>query len=498
MMNSTEEGDTNMSNDARDAKRAAMRQAFSSAGARMQGIRASAHERLQGARESVTRGDYKTVGESLGMFVKDKIDSAQMQAAGFGDIGSKLAERRKVAQEALLNLSGPLRAKVMLAIRENVKGAALADKDMPVCLKRKLAGGIDLLWDDIMVYVENSIDDVREVVRGKRITDIDELGQLGAETAPTCCSPRWMRAFLLYKFLPYDLSIFGQMKDFWFWVFMTLSMIPTYGIRITFFLFLLIAELTGCPADEYQLVQFILMFKGCQFVSSGVCMAIYVAVKYFLCVHKDEHHTCETNGPAAAHNEISALVDIFGSCILVWFVFWMLPRSTRSAGERDIAKRENSQGSDAEAEALEGQGCCRCDYVEHRGGRMRGLLRYDLICFILSGLFFVLLTLIQILHLKPGEEMEADHHKVREELQGYYFTYDFRVAIYWTRIFYSALSFPFFLFYLPVLNGILTHTSPTGYNKYGVCVPFMMYPDDAPLDDPVNSNTQDPTNTKEV
>ncbi|CAK0905503.1 unnamed protein product [Prorocentrum cordatum] len=416
MMNSTEEGDTNMSNDARDAKRAAMRQAFSSAGARMQGIRASAHERLQGARESVTRGDYKTVGESLGMFVKDKIDSAQMQAAGFGDIGSKLAERRKVAQEALLNLSGPLRAKVMLAIRENVKGAALADKDMPVCLKRKLAGGIDLLWDDIMVYVENSIEDVREVVRGKRITDIDELGQLGAETAPTCCSPRWMRAFLLYKFLPYDLSIFGQMKDFWFWVFMTLSMIPTYGIRITFFLFLLIAELTGCPADEYQLVQFILMFKGCQFVSSGVCMAIYVAVKYFLCVHKDEHHTCETNGPAAAHNEISALVDIFGSCILVWFVFWMLPRSTRSAGERDIAKRENSQGSDAEAEALEGQGCCRCDYVEHRGGRMRGLLRYDLgrrVCFILSGLFFVLLTLIQILHLKPGElrDSHLDQHR---------------------------------------------------------------------------------------
>jgi len=46
-----------------------------------------------------------------------------------------------------------------------------------------------------------------------------------------------------------------------------------------------------------------------------------------------------------------------------------------------------------------------------------------------------------------------------------------------------AFSAPFFLFYLPVLNGILTHTTPTGYNKYGICVPFMMPPDDAPIPD---------------
>jgi hypothetical protein len=470
-------------------KRAAMGQALGKAGARIQGMRENANEKL---------GNYKLV-------MKEKIDSTAMRSAGFGDIGAKLAERRRVAQEALLNLSGPLRAKVMLALRENVKGAALADKDMPVCLKRKLGGGIDLLWDDIMVYVENSIDDVKEVVRGKRITDIEELAQLGAESAPTCCSPRWLRALLLYKFLPFDVSFFGQVKDFWFWVFFMLSMIPTYGIRCCFFLTLLVAEVTGCPPDEYQLVQFILMFKGCQFISSGVCMSIYVAIKYFMCVHPDGMHTCETNGPASAHNEVSALIDIFGSCALVWIVFWILPRSTRSAGERNIAKKDDPDSSDAEEQAhlnpstpLDKVGCCgNCEYQDHRGGRMRGLLRYDLICFILSGLFFCVLCIIQVAHLKPGEEPVQDQEKIKSKLESYYFTYEFRIAIYWTRIFYSALSAPFFLFYLPVLNGILTHTSPTGYNKYGVCVPFMMYPDDTPLEDPVRETSMESKDTKD-
>ena len=40
---------------------------------------------------------------------------------------------------------------------------------------------------------------------------------------------------------------------------------------------ILILMLCGCPADEYQLVQYILAFKGTQFISSGVIMAIMAA-----------------------------------------------------------------------------------------------------------------------------------------------------------------------------------------------------------------------------
>merc|ERR1712137_772993 len=98
-------------------------------------------------------------------------------------------------------------------------------------------------------------------------------------------------------------------------------------------------------------------------------------------------------------------------------------------------------------------------------------------------LFFCVLAFVNVAHLKPGEkeDLGVKETDIKHEVESYYFTYDFRVAIYWTRIFYSILSAPFFLFYLPVLNGILTHTTATGYNRQGVCVPFMMPPDDTPI-----------------
>jgi hypothetical protein len=366
-----------------------------------------------------------------------------------------------------------------------------------------------------MVYVETSIDDVREVVKGKRTHDIEELGKRGEESRPMACSPRWWRAFWLYKFLPVEMSSFGQMKECGFWLFTLLSCIPSYGIRVVFFTVLLIAELTGPgPPDEFQLVQFILMFKGFQFLSSGVCMAFFVAVKYFLCVHSNGVHTCEKDGPAATTNSIFSLVDLFGSCILVWTVFWILPSSVKSAGERDDLSKSRApenvynvsnvsrpqyEGEVSEVSEVDEDGADRCGccprYDPKRGGRLKGLLRYDLVCFILSIVFFFVLAVINIGHLKPGEEAEIGGDlsegldKLEEELlstdsRSYYSTYEFRVAIYWTRIFYSILSAPFFLFQLPVLNGILTHTTFTGYNRYGVCVPFVMPPDDSPLPDP--------------
>lgn len=41
---------------------------------------------------------------------------------------------------------------------------------------------------------------------------------------------------------------------------------------------------------------------------------------------------------------------------------------------------------------------------------------------------------------------------------------------------WASLSFPFMIFQLPVLSGILTHTIPTGYNAQGLCVPYLLRP----------------------
>merc|ERR1712176_810065 len=49
-------------------------------------------------------------------------------------------------------------------------------------------------------------------------------------------------------------------------------------------------------------------------------------------------------------------------------------------------------------------------------------------------------------------------------------------AIFWARVLYALLSLPFVLFWVPGLQGILTHTSLTGYNKNGVAVPYTLRP----------------------
>jgi hypothetical protein len=261
---------------------------------------------------------------------------------------------------------------------------------------------------------------------------------------------------VLYHYLPFDLSIFAQFKDIWFWILTGLSVTTLYGIRVAFFTVLLIMIFTGCPADEYQMVQFILAFKGTQFISSGVVMAIVAAIKYYLCVKVGGTHTCDTEGPGVNVDVTTSAIDFFGCCILVWIAFLLLPTCKRSAGLKEIV-------TDTESQKPQGKNCCGAGWDSEKGGRMTGLLGYDFCCFLLSSALLAGITYV-----------ESTQHK--EDIVKETKTWEFRTAIFWARCFYSLLAFPFIIFIIPGLNSILTHTSPTGYNKQGVCVPYLLKP----------------------
>ena len=49
-------------------------------------------------------------------------------------------------------------------------------------------------------------------------------------------------------------------------------------------------------------------------------------------------------------------------------------------------------------------------------------------------------------------------------------------CLFWVRVLYSLTTVPFFLFTLPVLSTVLTHAKPTGFNRFGSCVPFKVQP----------------------
>lgn len=429
-------------------------------------------EALIQARRRVQEGHYTNIG-NVKELIKH-VDLTNLREAGFAATGIDLEHRKKEAMLAFFRLTKRAQAQVLLTLREGIKEAAIADPDMPLCVQRQITHTIDSFWADLMVCVELALEDKKMAVTTGDISDHQLLAGLGEDQAPCVMSPRWIRAKVLYHFLPFDVSIFGQMKDPFFWIMTILSVFPYYGIRVTFFLLLLVFIILGLPPDEYQLVTYILTFKGTQFLSSGILQAIVAAVRYYACVHPNGTHSCSESGPGQTQNLLSGLVDFLGSCMLTWAAFLLLPLSQRVAGTRGInAEADNSNNQ--EPLGPDEQRCCRYRLDRTKGGRISHLLCYDLCCFSLSIALFLGLASVKeptaSVAGQPAEALPPDQELLRN-LE----TWDFGTEFFFARLVYSLLSVPFLFFYLPVLNSILTHTSPTGYNEQGLCVPYMLKP----------------------
>ena len=95
-----------------------------------------------------------------------------------------------------------------------------------------------------------------------------------------------------------------------------------------------------------------------------------------------------------------------------------------------------------------------------RGGRMGKLLKYDVACFLISLLVLLLLN-SKTLFWKSGSSRVTPYRHFQED-------------IFWCKVLYSLLSFPFSFFTIQPLQQVLTHAAPTGFNAQGACVPFCM------------------------
>ncbi|CAK8993010.1 Uncharacterized protein SCF082_LOCUS3319 [Durusdinium trenchii] len=293
---------------------------------------------------------------------------------------------------------------------------------MWISVRDRLARLIDLFWDDLTLYIESVVFDAQEQILN-RAADHRALAELGPQ--PMCCGPRWLRAKLLYSYLPFDISIFGQIKSPFFLLLTVISITPMFGIRVAFFTLILLLIIAGRPPDEYQMVTFILTFKGAQFLSSGVFMACLAAVKYYMCVKPGGTHTCDTEGPGVSQDLVTSSVDFFGSCLLVWIAFLLLPCSRSFGGVRDIAEEKESKS--------EVSGCCH-DYDPGRGGRLAGLLGYDLCCFLVSCGLIYYLTMLDV--ASRGELQNALDQDLLVDLQ----RWQFRSRVFFGRILYGLLS----------------------------------------------------------
>jgi len=94
--------------------------------------------------------------------------------------------------------------------------------------------------------------------------------------------PAWVRAKVLYATQPADATIWKVTQDPVNASILAIKLLPFFGVNVLIFAYLF-ANIDR--KDEYQLVQFILSFKGFQFITA-LSLAVKGALKFYYCLNQ--------------------------------------------------------------------------------------------------------------------------------------------------------------------------------------------------------------------
>eukprot|EP00929_Paragymnodinium_shiwhaense_P038439 TRINITY_DN20302_c0_g1_i2.p1 TRINITY_DN20302_c0_g1~~TRINITY_DN20302_c0_g1_i2.p1 ORF type:complete len:433 (-),score=80.26 TRINITY_DN20302_c0_g1_i2:566-1864(-) len=296
----------------------------------------------------------------------------------------------------------------------------LDDDEMPRWVKRGQDRVIDGVWPDF-----------REEIMWNVAAKMDGVK---AEFPDDGTGPGPIRAYFRYHLMPFDKSVWGKLRDPFWVIWLVISLVPVLGMTqmLYFVVFLFIDK-----SDEFQLIQFILQFKGTQFISQGLIRTIIGYFAFVHCTSLKDKPDCTAGGPWMTGPVHLVIALFLLQLVLVWAAFFMLPFSkdkARSKLKGDI-EHQFSQGTTATVQ----------------GGYLYRLLIYDLIIFIICSV-----ALLVGLSAGPSKPHGPDHWQARS-------------LIFTTQVVYGYLSMPFFFFTLPLLQTVLTHSYPTAYDQLGRC-----------------------------
>jgi len=341
------------------------------------------------------------------------------------------------------------------------------DEDMPACARVRMRSTTEWLWGEVerevmsAVLLENTF-----AARRARALELEQLE--AAPMGPDPWLPLRLRAAILYTLYPYDKSIWGQLRMPLFYVLLLLQLCPLYGVQPLFFLALFLLRDKG---DEFQLVSYILEFKGLQFVTLGAMCGLLGGAQAQYCMVQGTCAKMGLGGAPGMHRTFWIEQVLFVlNILLVWAAFLLLPLSHQKGalayegegtapdlevarGVRGALQRTMAGGKklgtllEPARHVEEGQRCCCGCLAFHpqRGGMLRSLLVYD---------FVVFLSVVCCAALACAT---SEGWRLRSWL-------------FWCRVLYGLCSLPFLLFMLPPLDRILLHSRTTGYDRYGRCV----------------------------
>jgi len=435
----------------------------------------------------------------------------------------------KVAKAAALEMSEPAMDRFLDRSSVTVMRMATSERDLPGPVARVYRAAVASVWPDVRQELKDGL----QGMVLKRALDDDDDGAagtssggsgnstttsrvVGASGLAPCWHPRRWRAFVLHHYLPHDKGFWTKLRRDPVWLcLMLVTLVPVYGVRVAFHAVLLMLLACGGSGqlDHYQLVKFVLSFKGTQFLSGGFLLALQGGLSYWRLVALPEPSLASlaAHAPGVSEGVLLEAIDLFGAVALSWVAMALLPYASQRGASRTVAEAAKQQ----RAQRLQPQtgsaisnadGGNRISSDEgggedvhfgtgghvhgkkdsqsstagaasppspqlRRGGRFTRLLRWDVGCFFGAVLLFVGIVL--------GYNLA-------------WTSWQAAAALYWCRVLYALTALPFAVFLLPGFSQVLLHAKPTGYNRYGRCVPVRLPPlppQPLPPPDPNSSTT---------
>ena len=183
---------------------------------------------------------------------------------------------------------------------------AVADRDMPTIIRNYIRNVLCMYIADIQQELMSDLSIRMKVLDSARVDDRSADGK-SLFIARRRRKHRGVFGFIvdflngarcwyLYNEVPGDLSIFGKVRNPYWWIFLATKVYFGLGLQaFVFFVRLVLVD----KRDEWQMFEYIMVFKGIQFVSGTI--SVFSGVLSFIrcagVVDAGLPHTCHRSGP---------------------------------------------------------------------------------------------------------------------------------------------------------------------------------------------------------
>ena len=282
--------------------------------------------------------------EKAKAMMQSGVDGAKNLAAGAVTVANRAAvEASSAAKELAVDQIEAQFDKQMAEARVGLAD----DADMPRFVARSMQSLFDKIAPDVKIefleLVERALGVAHKVAPPLKLPP-EALGCCDCLGAAKRCAAG-ARAAVLYALYPYDKSVWAKLRSPLFLLLTLLKCVPVAGAsQIAFAALLCVIDRT----DEAQLVQFVLGFKGFQFVTTGILPGLVGVVLYVRDLtlpggggddDADDDgatHACDRSGPAAdGLSSLTFYVDAAGfvlQCALVWLAMYLLRSALPKGG----------------------------------------------------------------------------------------------------------------------------------------------------------------------